>query len=114
MGSEMCIRDRYFDVITGEKEKLATLFLFLVKFVMFCLLVWWTLDSCVLATHCVQRHQNGGLLLSLLLQAYNIWLRFGLQLDCLTSSVDREQESKAKSCRFDPRFIHNLFFLLRF
>ena len=40
-------------------------------------------------------------------------VKFGLQLDSLTSSVGREQESKAKSCRFDPGFIHNLFFSVK-
>ena len=78
-----------------------------------CWTKWWTLDSHVLAVHCVPRHQNGGLLLSHSMQAHNMLDKFGFRLDGLTSSVGREQESKAKSCRFDPGFLHNLFFLLR-
>ena len=42
-----------------------------------------------------------------------MWVRFGLQLDGLTSSVGREQESKAEYCWFDPGFILNLFFSVK-
>ena len=55
-----------------------------------CVTGWWTLDSRVLAVHCVPRHQNEGVLLSLSQQAHYMWVRFGLQLDGLTASVGRE------------------------
>ena len=73
----------------------------------------WTLDSRVLAVHCVPRHQNGDLLFSLSQQAHYMWIMIGLQLDGLSSSVGREQESKAESCGFDPGLFPNLFLLIR-
>ena len=42
-----------------------------------------------------------------------MWVRYGLQLDRFCSSVGREQESKAECCRFDPGFLHNLFFSVK-
>ena len=38
-----------------------------------------------------------------------MWLRFGLQLDRVSSSAVREQVSKAEYCRFDPGLLLNLF-----
>ena len=42
-----------------------------------------------------------------------MWLRFGLQLDRFSSSVGREQVSKAEYCRFDPGLLLNLFFSVK-
>ena len=42
-----------------------------------------------------------------------MWVRFGLQLDGLTSSVGREQESKTESCRLNPGFLLILFFSVK-
>ena len=72
----------------------------------------WTLDSRVLAVHCVPRHQNGGLLLSLSQQAHYMWPRFGIQLDQFSSSVGRELVWKANCSRFESGLLLYLYFFL--
>ena len=62
---------------------------------------WWTLDSRVLAIHCAPCHRNVGLVLSLSLQVHYMWLRIGLQLDRLSSSVGREQVQQSKGSGFE-------------
>ena len=42
-----------------------------------------------------------------------MWLRFGLQLDRVSSSVGREQVSKAEYYRFDPGLLLRLFFSVK-
>ena len=39
-----------------------------------------------------------------------MWVRFGLQLIRITSSVGREEDSKAEYCGFNPGFFLNPFF----
>ena len=38
-----------------------------------------------------------------------MWIRFGLQLDQLTSSVGRGHVSQPEGSGFDPGLVHNLF-----